>query len=291
MATYKITSHAGNGLPLNVATSSAITGRTNVNIWSNTDSTDQRWSIGSLGTRQQVKSMSNTQYMLNANTATWNCDVYTSNNDTYVNFVNVSAGVYLIQLDSDKSKYLTAEGTTKGSNVKWAARNSSSNTQQWKVETTTVTPPVSGSINTLVQTAKACVSKNLAGCVKYFQQFFPNTVNPNCAWCAWFMCQCGKVAGMDFGNSNSANALVGIKGKVAFSAATPKVGDLIFIDNQGDGKVHHVGLIAEITNDKIKAVEGNMSGSVQTSIVKETSYNRSGYSSVFGSILQIGKNS
>lgn len=133
MATYKITSHAGSGLPLNVATSSAITGRTNVNIWSNTDSTDQRWSIGSLSTtRQQVKSMSNTQYMLNANTATWNCDVYTSNNDTYVNFVYVSAGVYRIQLDSDKSKYLTAEGTASGSNVKWAALNSSSNAQQWK---------------------------------------------------------------------------------------------------------------------------------------------------------------
>lgn len=133
MATYKITSHDGDGLPLNVATSSTITGRTNVNIWSNTDTTDQRWSIGSLGTRQQVKSMSNTKYMLNANTATWNCDVYTSNNDTYVNFVYVSADVYLIQLDSDKSKYLTAEGTTKGSNVKWAALNSSSNAQKWEV--------------------------------------------------------------------------------------------------------------------------------------------------------------
>ena len=135
MATYKITSHAGSGRPLNVATASTITGRTNVNIWNNTDSTDQRWSIGSLGTRQQVKSMSNTQYMLNANTSTWNCDVYTSNNDTYINFVYVSAGVYRIQLDSDKSKYLTAEGTASGSNVKWDALNSSSNAQKWKVET------------------------------------------------------------------------------------------------------------------------------------------------------------
>lgn len=145
MATYKITSHAGNGLPLNVATSSAITGRTNVNIWSNTDSTDQRWSIGSLGTRQQVKSMSNAKYMLNANTATWNCDIYTSNNDTYVNFEYVSAGVYRIRLDSDKSKYLTVEGTTKGSNVKWAALNSSSNAQKWAVTEVSTTGGSGGS--------------------------------------------------------------------------------------------------------------------------------------------------
>lgn len=155
MATYKITSHAGSGLPLNVATSSAITGRTNVNIWSNTDSTDQRWSIGSLSTRQQVKSMSNTQYMLNAYTSTWNCDVYTSNNDTYVNFVYVSAGVYRIQLDSDKSKYLTAEGTASGSNVKWAALNSSSNAQQWKVEL--VSSSVSGeSVKISMPSGRVC---------------------------------------------------------------------------------------------------------------------------------------
>lgn len=33
MATYKIVSHGGNGLPLNVETTSTISGRTNVNIW------------------------------------------------------------------------------------------------------------------------------------------------------------------------------------------------------------------------------------------------------------------
>lgn len=32
MATYKIVSHGGNGLPLNVETTSTISGRTNVNI-------------------------------------------------------------------------------------------------------------------------------------------------------------------------------------------------------------------------------------------------------------------
>ena len=118
MATYKITSHSGSGRPLNVATTSTISGRTNVNIWNATGSNDQKWSIASLGSGQQVKSMNNTRYMLNANTSTWNCDVYTSNSDTYVNFKSLGSGLYRIQLDSDQTKYLTAEGTASGSNVK-----------------------------------------------------------------------------------------------------------------------------------------------------------------------------
>ena len=133
MATYKITSHSGSGRPLNVATTSTISGRTNVNIWNDTGSNDQKWSIVSLGSGQQVKSMNNTRYMLNANTSTWNCDVYTSNSDTYVNFKSLGNGLYRIQLDSDQTKYLTAEGTASGSNVKWAALNSSSNAQKWQI--------------------------------------------------------------------------------------------------------------------------------------------------------------
>ena len=78
MANYKIVSHAGAGLPLNVATTTTISRRTNVNIWSDTGSNDQKWSITSLGTNQQGKSLNNLSYMLNANTSTWNCDVYTS---------------------------------------------------------------------------------------------------------------------------------------------------------------------------------------------------------------------
>ena len=54
MANYKIVSHAGAGLPLNVATTTTISRRTNVNIWSDTGSNDQKWSITSLGTNQQV---------------------------------------------------------------------------------------------------------------------------------------------------------------------------------------------------------------------------------------------
>lgn len=43
MATYKIVSHGGNGLPLNVETTSTISGRTNVNIWKDTGSNDQKY--------------------------------------------------------------------------------------------------------------------------------------------------------------------------------------------------------------------------------------------------------
>lgn len=58
---------------------------------------------------------------------------YTSNSDTYVNFVSQGNNVYLIQLNSDKTKYLTATGTASGSNVVWQARNTSSAAQKWKI--------------------------------------------------------------------------------------------------------------------------------------------------------------
>lgn len=91
MANYKIVSHGGSGLPLNVYGSGTITSRRNVCIWTDTGSTDQQWAIASLGSNQQVKSLNNLNYMLNANTSTWNCDVYTSNADTYINFILVSS--------------------------------------------------------------------------------------------------------------------------------------------------------------------------------------------------------
>ena len=68
MANYKIVSHGGSGLPLNVYGSGTITSRRNVCIWTDTGSTDQQWAIASLGSNQQVKSLNNLNYMLNANT-------------------------------------------------------------------------------------------------------------------------------------------------------------------------------------------------------------------------------
>lgn len=57
MATYKIVSHGGNGLPLNVETTSTISGRTNVNIWKDTGSNDQKWSIKSTACCKQKNSV------------------------------------------------------------------------------------------------------------------------------------------------------------------------------------------------------------------------------------------
>ena len=68
MANYKIVSHGGSGLPLNVYGSGTITSRRNVCIWTDTGSTDQQWAIASLVSNQQVKSLNNLNYMLNANT-------------------------------------------------------------------------------------------------------------------------------------------------------------------------------------------------------------------------------
>ena len=62
MANYKIVSHGGSGLPLNVYGSGTITSRRNVCIWTDTGSTDQQWAIASLGSNQQVKSLNNLKH-------------------------------------------------------------------------------------------------------------------------------------------------------------------------------------------------------------------------------------
>ncbi|MCB5927718.1 phage tail tip lysozyme [Clostridium sp. DFI.5.61] len=80
-------------------------------------------------------------YMLNANTSTWNCDVYTSNSDTYVNFEKVSTGVYYIRLKSHPERYLTAGGTKSGSDVSWeklSTTTAGKKAQQWKVTATSL---------------------------------------------------------------------------------------------------------------------------------------------------------
>jgi hypothetical protein len=133
MAIYKIVSHGGSGLPLNVYGSGTITGRRNVCIWSDTGSVDQQWSIASLGSNQTVKSVNNTNYMLNAYRTNWNCDVYTLNSDSYVNFISLGSDLYRIQLKSTTTRYLTATGTTSNSNVDWQALNSTSSAQKWKI--------------------------------------------------------------------------------------------------------------------------------------------------------------
>ena len=78
MATYKIVSHGGSGLPLNVYGTGTITSRRNVCIWTDTGSVDQQWAIDSLGSNQTVRSVNNQSYMLNANRSgsTWNKSIW-----------------------------------------------------------------------------------------------------------------------------------------------------------------------------------------------------------------------
>lgn len=132
MATYKIVSHGGSGLPLNVYGTGTITARRNVCIWTDTGSADQRWAIDSLESDQTVRSMNNQSYMLNANRSNWTCDVYTLNPDSYVNFISLGNNVYRIQLVSDSTKYLKATDTSSESDVIWAVLDTASNAQQWK---------------------------------------------------------------------------------------------------------------------------------------------------------------
>lgn len=291
MSIYRIRAYRGTGLFLNVYGEGPITGTRNVCIWNNTTSNDQKWSITSLENNVLVRSMNNQNYALNAKTDTWNCDVVTVNTDSYVNFrvVDKNAKLYRIQLVSNTAKYLTAAGTANGSNVVWAALDTGSNAQVWKVyeEGSSVTPPTpSGSIQTLIATAEACLGKNLAECAAYF-----GVANPNVAWCAWFVRQCGAKAGMYFGNSNVASQLTGIDGNFPFSQSGVRVGDLAFIDPTGGTTIGHVGIIVEINSTQIITVEGNMSGTTQTSYVKNGRYNLSGYSSGYGRIVKYGKNS
>ena len=135
MGFYKITSHAGNGLRLTVASSGILNGRTSVHILNTETSVtnNQKWFISQLGSGVQVKSVRNIRYMLNAS-STMNCDVYTSNPDTYINFVYVSSGIYKLQLGSNQQKYLTVDSLNSGTFAKWEDLDNNNLGQKWKVE-------------------------------------------------------------------------------------------------------------------------------------------------------------
>ncbi len=136
MGFYTIRSHSGNGYYLNVNTTSLLNGRTNVIITTYNGGNKQKWLINSLGSGVKVHSLSNVNYMLNANSSS-NCDVYTTNSDVYINFIKVSNNVYRLQLKSNTQKYLTVNSSSAGTQAKWAALNTSDNGQLWQVRSTT----------------------------------------------------------------------------------------------------------------------------------------------------------
>lgn len=150
MLAYYIVSHAGNGLCLSVEATGTITGRTNVSLSPMTiENKNQLWLLSSSSmTGIEVSTANNPAYMLNARKSTWNCDVYTSNADTVLNFLYTSDNCYKIQLSSDPTRYLTASSALtaavvpSGSNVDWkTASSANANAQLWKLVQTSIPDP------------------------------------------------------------------------------------------------------------------------------------------------------
>lgn len=143
-------------------------------------------------------------------------------------------------------------------------------------------------LDTLVIWAKTAEGMNLQQCSEYF-----GVANPGFGWCAWFVRQCAAKAGLDFGSSNVPAYLSGRLGNVDFSSTDkPKVGDLAFIIPENHTTIGHIGIVVAIEDGKVVTMEGNMSGSVQTSKVKKVKYLYSnGQASGYGRIDKIGRNS
>lgn len=158
MLAYYIVSHAGNGLCLSVEATGTITGRTNVSLSPMTiGNMNQLWLLSSSSmTGIEVSTANNPAYMLNARKSTWNCDVYTSNADTVLNFLYTSDNCYKIQLSSDPTRYLTAAAALtaavvpSGSNVDWkTASPANANAQLWKLVQTSIPDPPAEKILTM----------------------------------------------------------------------------------------------------------------------------------------------
>ena len=154
---------------------------------------------------------------------------------------------------------------------------------------TIVADNMSDKINLLVDWANRALDKNLEECCEYFC-----ATSPNGNWCAWFVRQCGKKAGLDFGSSNWVSDLKSVLGNVDFSEQNkPKVGDLAFIINAGQTAIGHVGIVVSIKNGKIYTVEGNMSNNdIYKSMVKQGEYALdTGDGESWGTFSKIGRNS
>ncbi len=153
---------------------------------------------------------------------------------------------------------------------------------------TTTCCAIQQKLKTLIEWAIGAEGKNLQQCSEYF-----NVPNPGFGWCAWFVRQCATKAGLDFGNSNVPTGLNGLLGNVDFTSQNkPKVGDLAFIINDGATSIGHIGIVVSIRDGKIETMEGNMSGSTNTSIVKSGKYDYdTGNGGSWGTIAKIGKNS
>lgn len=138
MAYYKIASYANESMCLNIYGSNvtSLTANQNVCLWSDSGANEQLWWIDSFASGANILSAVDESYGLNIyRDGTNNCDVYpvdsNSDSDCSVAFTETEerSGIYFVYLPA-YDLYLTAEGTSNGSNVKWAAYTGKAS-QRW----------------------------------------------------------------------------------------------------------------------------------------------------------------
>lgn len=157
MSVYKITNVGANKC-LNIYgsndTGNTLSENRNITIWSDSGTPEQLWFIPTIGARTYIRTYLNYAFGLNAyrsGTTKYNCDLHTvagNEIDAVVDFVSTTGG-YKIRLTNYSSMYLTVDASTDGTNVYWAAENSS-NYQVWKITSQNVI--VSGSSATVYAT-------------------------------------------------------------------------------------------------------------------------------------------
>jgi hypothetical protein len=102
----------------------------------------------------------------------------------------------------------------------------------------------------------------------------------NNSWCAMFASWCARTAGIPANVLNNATMAVAASGSYAFhvpfySRGTymPKPGDLIFFRHPG----YHVGIVAQVSEDRIVTVEGNSTDAVRMNVYSPCEPTISGY--------------
>lgn len=124
----------------------------------------------------------------------------------------------------------------------------------------------------IVDTAKSFIgTKEPSGddqFIKAYNASVGTNFNMQTAWCAMFVTYCARMAGVptsvipNFASCTvSINTFFKPKGcwHLRSSGYKPQPGDLIYYDWNGDGLPQHVGIVQEISGNKVITIEGNTS--------------------------------
>ena len=144
MAFYRIKNVAASNaqnkamvLNINSDSVSPLSNNQNVTLWEACNSVEQNWKISSLSSGVTVYSCYGSLFALNAyrSGTNWNCDVYPAAGnatDSQIDFI-VSGNYYKIRLTNYSNYYLTANGTSNGTNVYWSTA-AAGDYQLWDIE-------------------------------------------------------------------------------------------------------------------------------------------------------------